>query len=338
MGFPTLSASRRLALLEPPTGPVSMVLDTDTYNEIDDQFALAYALLSPDRLRVEAIYAAPFHNERSTGPADGMRKSYDEIRRVLSYCARSPDGFVYQGATAWLPDADQPAPSPAATDLIGRAMEERDGPLYVVAIGAPTNVASALLTAPEILPHIVVVWLGGNASYWPSAAEFNLQQDLHASRVLFTSGVPLVHVPCLPVTDHLCTTEAEIDRFVMGCGAIGDYLGGIYSACYDDHFARSRALWDLGPVAWLVNPTWADSIVTHSPILTSELTWSHDPARHVIREVRYVYRDAIFGDFFRKLADGAGPATHERLNMPVDAASRATSLDERAGMRAEGER
>jgi len=194
-----------------------------------------------------------------------------------------------------------------------------------------------LLTTPKILPRIVVVWLGGNASYWPSVAECNLRQDLHASRILFTSGVPCVHIPCLPVTDHLCATEAEIDRFVMRCGASGGYLGGIYSACHGDHVARSRARWDIGPVAWLVNPTWAESVVMHSPILTSELTWSHDPARHMIREVQYVYRDAIFRDFFRKLADVAGPAAHERPNAPADAA-RGAVLDEDTTMRTKGER
>ena len=41
------------------------VLDTDTYNEIDDQFALVQALLSPDRITLEAVYAAPFHNSQS---------------------------------------------------------------------------------------------------------------------------------------------------------------------------------------------------------------------------------------------------------------------------------
>jgi purine nucleosidase len=38
-----ISAARRLELLTPPVGRVSAVLDTDTYNEIDDQFALVYA-------------------------------------------------------------------------------------------------------------------------------------------------------------------------------------------------------------------------------------------------------------------------------------------------------
>jgi len=305
MNFPVVPPGARVQRLEPPAGPVRIVVDTDTYNEIDDQFALTYALLSPERITVEAIYAAPFHNDRSTGPGDGMRKSYDEILRLLERLDRPHADIVYAGATDWLPAPDQPVRSPAVEDLIARARADRADPLYVVAIGAPTNIASALLAAPDLVARIVVVWLGGNATYWPTAAEFNLKQDLHASRILFDSGVPLVHVPCLPVTDHLCTTEAEIDRFVKGRGAIGDYLSATYSGYGDDHTARSRAIWDMGPMAWLVNPSWVDSALTSSPILTAEQTWSHDPHRHLMREVRYLERDPIFGDLFRKLERAA---------------------------------
>lgn len=308
MDFPRLSESTRVALLEPPARQVAMVLDTDTYNEIDDQFALAYALLSPERVTIEAVYAAPFHNERSRGPEDGMRKSYDEILRVLDHVGRPDRLPVFTGATTWLTETGQPVRSPAADDLIARAMRRRDDPLYVVAIGAPTNVSSAILAAPEIITRIVVVWLGGNATGWWSASEFNLKQDLQASRLLFDSGVPLVHVPCLPVTNHLCTTEAEIDRFVKGRGALGDYLSATYSGSSADHFAYSRAIWDLGPVAWLVNPSWVDTVLVHSPILTTQCTWSHDPHRHLVREAVAVQRDAIFGDLFRKLARAADGA------------------------------
>ncbi|MEI9999839.1 MAG: hypothetical protein WDO13_12120 [Verrucomicrobiota bacterium] len=75
----------------------------------------------------------------------------------------------------------------------------------------PTNVASALLLEPRIAENIVVVWLGGNAPYWPHTREFNLEQDIHASRVLLDSGVPLVFLPCYPVTSHLITTVAELE-------------------------------------------------------------------------------------------------------------------------------
>ncbi len=268
-----LSEEQRLRMLAPPSGTVHMVLDTDTYNEIDDQFALVYALLSPERLTVEAIYAAPFHNNRSSGPADGMQRSYEEIERLLERLGRPSEDFVYKGATAWLPAPDQPVRSPAVDDLIARTKAERDGPLYVVAIAAITNIASALFLAPEIAEQIVVVWLGGHPQAWHTAREFNLQQDVAAACVVFDSGVPLVHVPCRNVAEHLRTTQAEMERFVKGRGAIGDYLFEVYSGYYDDHYARSKEIWDVAPVAWLVNADWLDSTLTHSPILTDQLTW-----------------------------------------------------------------
>jgi inosine-uridine nucleoside N-ribohydrolase len=279
---------------------VRAVVDTDTYNEIDDQFAVVYALLSPERIRVEALYAAPFHNEHCSGPEDGMRQSYDEIHRLLDRLPQHLSVPVHRGSPAWLPAPARPVPSPAATDLIERA-RRADDPLFVVTIGAPTNVASALLLEPAIADRVVVVWLGGNPGYWHQAVEFNVEQDVYASRVLLDSGVPLVHVPCRNVTEHLRSTEAEIDRFVRGSGAIGDYLADIFAAYFPDHFARSKVLWDVGTVAWLVNPEWVPTAVVHSPLLTTEGTWSHDPRRHLIREAISVDRDAIFGDLFRKL-------------------------------------
>ena len=58
--FPKIPDSKLRALLEPPTGPVRVVIDADTKNEIDDQFAIAWSLLSKDRLKLEGVYAAPF--------------------------------------------------------------------------------------------------------------------------------------------------------------------------------------------------------------------------------------------------------------------------------------
>jgi inosine-uridine nucleoside N-ribohydrolase len=295
-----LSAARRVELLEPPAGRNRMVLDTDTFNEIDDQFALVYALLSPDRIECQAIYAAPFHNKRSSGPEDGMLRSYEEIGRVLERLGRA-DQQVYKGSTTWLPALDRPVPSAAADDLIARARAGGDGPLYVVAIGAITNIVSALLAAPDIAERIVVVWLGGQPIGWHHTREFNLSQDVFASRALFDSGVALVRVPCINVAEHLRTTQAEMERFVKGRGAIGDYLFETYSGYYDQHYARSKEIWDMAPIAWLIEPAWVETTLVHSPILTAEQTWSYDTQRHLIRDARALRRDPIFGDLFRKL-------------------------------------
>ena len=165
MPFPKISDGTRLQKLEAPKGKVRMVLDTDTYNEIDDQFAVVYSLLSPEKLDVETIYAAPFLNSRSTGPGDGMEKSYDEILRLLERLNVSPENFVHKGSTDFLASLDKLIESPAVDDLIERAMQSGDEPLYVVAIGAITNIASAILKEPEIINKIVIVWLGGHALY-----------------------------------------------------------------------------------------------------------------------------------------------------------------------------
>jgi inosine-uridine nucleoside N-ribohydrolase len=296
-----LTDARRLSLTEPPAGRVPVVIDTDTYNEIDDQFALAHALLAPERFAVEALYAAPFHNSRSSGPGDGMERSYEEILRVLDRLAMPDAAPVFRGSADWLPARDRPVVSPAAEDLVARAHAEREGPLYVLAIGAITNVASALLLDPSIAERIVVVWLAGHPTAWHHAWEFNIKQDHHASRVMLDCGAPLVLVPCLNVAEHLRTTDAELDRFLRGRGAIGDYLCDIFASYDPDRYARSKEVWDLAPVAWMLNPAWVETVATHSPILSPEMIWSRDPRRHLIREAITLDRDAIFADFFRRV-------------------------------------
>ena len=298
--FPKIPSDVMLKRLEPPAGDVSMVLDTDTYNEIDDQFAVVYSLLA-EQIKVEAIHAAPFHNSRSSGPGDGMEKSYEEILRLLERLDHSHEDFVYRGSTTYLPAPDEPVESDSTANLIRLAMAERDAPLYVAAIGAITNVASAILLEPRIIERIVVVWLGGQPYCWPTAREFNLQQDVPASQVLFNSGVPLVHIPCKNVAEHIRTTIPEMERYVKGQGAIGDYLYEIFAAYHRDHYAWSKVIWDISAIAWLINSKWVPSYICSSPILTDQVTWSIDPSRHFTRVAMDARRDALFGDLFRKL-------------------------------------
>ncbi len=300
--YRAISEAQRIERLKPPVKrPVRMVLDTDTYNEIDDQFAVVYALISPE-LDVQAVYAAPFHNKRSSGPGEGMEKSYEEILRILSRLGKDANGFALKGSTHYLTDLRNPEKSPAALDLIQRAKKSSpEDPLYVVAVGAITNVSNAILIDPSIIHNIVVVWLGGNGHHWPHQREFNFRQDLNASRVIFDSGVPFVQLPCTPIVTHFTTTVPEMERYVAGRGAIGDYLLEIFKDYRKDHFGWSKVLWDMTAVAWLINHRWLPSELVHSPIVTDNYTFSVDRSRHLIRVVSFVHRDPIFRDFFTKL-------------------------------------
>lgn len=276
------------------------VLDTDAFNEVDDQFALAHLLLSD--IQLEAVYAAPFHNERSNGPGDGMEKSYEEIQRIYELVAPQPAPPTFRGSREFMSAASQPVESEAAHDLIERAMSSASEKLHVIAIAAATNVASALLIEPRIADKIRVVWLGGHAPFLSDTSEFNLRQDLHAARVLLDSPVPLVLLPCYPVCSHLKTTVAELEALLAPQSRLGSYLTNIVRHHGPKVPAWSKVIWDIAATAWLVNPDWVKTIRVPSPVLRDDVTWElPTPAgRREIDMAFLVNRDAIFADFFAK--------------------------------------
>jgi len=293
----------RIQKLEPPNSKIRMVLDTDAFNEIDDQYALAYALLSKETIQLDAVYAAPFLNKRSASAGDGMEKSYDEILRLLKLLGESPEGFAYQGSNKFLEDISKPVQSEAALDIVKKALAATpEDPLYVVALGCITNVASAILIEPKIINNIVVVWLGGNGLDWPHQKEFNLRQDVLSAQVVLNSGVPLIVMPCRPVVSHFLTTIPELEHYLKGKNKLSDYLLESTIEYGEGAEAWSKVIWDVTAVAWLVEPSWIPTNLIHSPILTDQVTYSTDYSRHFIRMATSVKRDAIFNDLFGKLA------------------------------------
>ncbi|HMP08298.1 MAG TPA: hypothetical protein PJ982_18265, partial [Lacipirellulaceae bacterium] len=172
----------------------------------------------------------------------------------------------------------------------------------------------AILLQPEIKSRIVVVWLGGHPTGWHSASEFNLLQDPPASRVLFDSGVPMVRVPCVNIAQKLRTSAAELRAHLHGRNAVCDFLierfehYGVGEAAYrrrhhfDQPIVYGKEIWDVAAIACLIDSRWTPSVLVPSPILTSELTWSIDPRRHLTRELIDINRDFVFGDLFKKLA------------------------------------
>ncbi len=296
-----------LARLKHPDGPIDVVLDTDTYNEIDDQFALAYMLLNPEKLRVKAICAAPFCNQNADTPSEGMEKSYDEILHVLRLMGRGDlAGAVYRGSRDYLADETTPQPSDAAEAIARLAMEHApEKPLYVVAIGAITNVASALLLKPDIADRMVLVWLGGHALDWPDTHEFNLMQDVAAARVVLGCGAAVVLLPCMGVVSAFATGEPELRRWLDGKNALCDYLvkHTVEAGSSESNISCwTRVIWDVTAVAWLLDGNFCLDRVIPSPIPEYDYHWAQDPRRHPMRYVYHINRDALFQDLFRKLS------------------------------------
>ena len=195
--------------------------------------------------------------------------------------------------------------SDAARHLAQFAMQYTpEKPLYVIAIAAITNVASALLMKPEIRDRIVLVWLGGNALHWHDNHEFNLFQDIAGARVALGCGAAVVLVPCMGVVDAFATTAPELRENLLGKNALCDYLCNYtISQCngYKKIACWSKPIWDVTAVGWLLDGRFMQDEIIQSPIPEYDHRWGQDKRRHVIRYVYHINRDALFADLFAKL-------------------------------------
>ena len=290
-----------------------VILDTDTYNEIDDQFAVAWAALeNGNKIDLLSINAAPFFNSRSTSPKDGMEKSYNEIGNILSliensglkYSVKPTSVPYYKGADTYLPDKKTPVVTDASENIVKTVSESKET-VYVVAIGAITNVASAILMKPEIVDNMVVVWLGGHAWHAPHTREFNMVQDVPAAQVILDSGVPFVQIPCTGVCDYLSVTVPELKAYLLGRNTLCDYLVNIVEGYANgSSYCWSKVIWDISALAVLFSDSYAEKVVMPTPILTSDCLYAFDNARHHMILVRSLRREKIFADIFDILTEG----------------------------------
>ncbi len=352
--FPELDPDLLDQRLAMPQAGSRVLIDTDTANEIDDQFALAWALLSPESMTVEAVTAEPYsfahhrpglidaeqaveagkefpeylvggfqgwinrlHKQGRrvadldfVSAAEGMELSYQEILTVYDKLGMKPDGKVFRGAAEYMTAPDVPVNSESVEVIIDLAKSGTE-PLYIAAMGCVTNIASALLRAPEIRENIVVIWTSSYPSNAPhcNRPSLNLVQDIHASRLMFDSGVPLVYLPGYHVGAQLKISLPEMAAFVAGKGAIGDYLHHLYTNnplhsmfALENTAQRTWVIWDIIDIAWLINPNWVPTMRVPSPVLDDSLYWQRDDSRHPILEAYDVQRDEIFIDFYNKLA------------------------------------
>jgi inosine-uridine nucleoside N-ribohydrolase len=262
---------------------VRVVLDCDTANEVDDQFAIAHALGLPEgTLDVRGVISV--HNTTAHGPAS--RDMYqEEAERVVALCAGGVP--CIPGAERPMESMEQPVPSAGLEFLVE---EVRLGPLTVVATGPATDVASLLLAAPESRENVRVVWLGGfgdEASYrvWHNRmGELNGKADIAAYRTLLEEPVDLLHVPTWPAPAKILVDPISFAEELRTLGRpVASYLAGILqplAAEYEDR--PGKELWDLACVAAVADPAAITSGQLAVPTL--DAAGAHDftrPGRNV---------------------------------------------------------
>lgn len=285
----------------------NVILDTDMYNEVDDQFALTYLMKSLDKIKLDAITIAPF---LSSGYAntktieEGTIKSYDTTLKLLDMI-NMPEykDIVYKGAVKYTTESME---SNEAVDKIIEIVS-RNEKTTIIAIGAITNIALAINKEPSIIEKLEVVWLGGNSFLSHQNQEFNFRQDINAVRIVFESKVKLTVIPCRNVASNLVTTTYELEHY-LNHSEVGRHLCSVfrdlkkhYYIDETDEYGSSKTLWDLSAVAYVINKDWFVTEEISCPEILPNGCYVETKDRHKITFVNDLFRNKIFKDYFIKM-------------------------------------
>ncbi len=256
-----LSASPIAAVADEPR---RAIVDADTANEIDDLYAIVRALIAPE-LKIEGITSA--HFTRSTQPNDTVLKSQTLNEAILDRMELRDKIPHPVGADRSMSDSATPIDSPAARLIIERA--HAGGPndkLIVFALGAPTNLASALLLDPSIATKVSFAFIDGDYrdGQWGPGI-FNWRNDIHAVKAIFESDVEYFHMPAKSVSVEMVLTKADVDAHLKGRGGVWDYLVERWETFPRTANQPRKVMWDVALIEAIVRPELATRSLVGAP-------------------------------------------------------------------------
>jgi len=267
-----------------------VLIDADTANEVDDAFALSIILMDP-AIEVTALNAAQWQTAH-WATEKTMEDSHRLNQMLLGIMGLNLN--LNRGGAARMYDwGDQAQHSAAAYEIIEQAKAQSEGEkLNIIALGALTNVASALFIDPSIAQSIRLYWLGTTYDFEKGILrkdDFNCQMDQFALSHLLFSEVEM-HIIPVSVANQM-TFDYDETRQNLENHFLGDFLLKIW----DDHIDGGRAertIWDLSIVNAFLHPEWMEEV---------EITTSKDNGNRKV----YYYKDfdaaKMREDFFEKI-------------------------------------
>lgn len=282
---------------------IPVVLSTDVGNEIDDQWAIVYTLLSPE---FEVLGVMSAHAPSIAPPAG---KTAHKILKDIVECRLGMKSHppLLEGASEPLVDAKTPRESEAAKFLIGVSKSfSPQNRLRVLTIGAVTDVASAILIDPSIVDRIEVLDMGFDD--WPTGKDsYNILNDITSAQIVFASNVPIV-VGCAKVCrENLGLGFEQARQMVSKREPIGTWLWDEFAAWYYrflkpsrvNDFSKKWIIWDTIVVAHLLGLT--KSEIHDRPNLKDDVSFEHVTTGKKIVWITDLDEELMWADFLRKL-------------------------------------
>jgi purine nucleosidase len=250
-----------------------IIIDTDP--GLDDAVAILLALAAAEKLDVRGIVAVAGNLPLAETERNARRVCELAGRAeipVYAGCARPmlrplATAEHIHGETArdrlLLPEPTMALQTLHGVDFLIETLRIAEtGTITVCALGPLTNIAMALIKAPEVAVKIGELVIMGGACFElgnvTPAAEFNIHVDPHAAAIVLDSGMPITMMP-LDVTHQLLTTAprlAALRALDNRCGrAVAALLASFERRRRPKFGTRAMALHDPSVIAYLLNPT-----------------------------------------------------------------------------------
>ncbi len=236
----------------PPRIPI--LFDTDIGTDVDDAFALALILRSPE---FELLGVTTSSGDTGARARLAARMLSEAGRPEVPVVAGQPGKPLPIDQTRWADGFASPAiRAEKAVDFLKAEIDKRPGEITLVPVGPLTNIAALLSAYPEVAKKIKrIVLMGGSVAYGYGSgpgpvAEYNIAQDPEAAQVVFNSGVPILMAP-LDVTAMLQLDEEGRHRIFTRLTPLTNALTLLYHLW--NH--PTPTLFDPMAVALLIDPS-----------------------------------------------------------------------------------
>ena len=247
-----------IAMTSLPAAPsrVPIILDTDIGTDIDDAFALALIINSPELELIGVTTVAGDTQARARLAAKMLWEAGGAWRKVPVYAGR-PGTAQPIDQTRWADGFTSPVlHMSGAVEFMKAEINRQPGKITLIAIGELTNVAALLKSEPSMAKKIKrIALMGGSMArgYGPDSkpeAEWNIKSNPDAAQTVFSSGVPLLVAP-LDVTAMLQLDAAGRRRVFTHLTPLTNALTILYHLWGNE----SPTLFDPMAVAMLIDPS-----------------------------------------------------------------------------------
>jgi len=260
---------QQAAVKLPAQEPQLAILDTDIGDAIDDAFALALVLRSPE-LRLLGITTAYGDTELRARLVD---RYLDEVGEEIPVAAgiATPHSNVFtqaayarQGLRFSVLDPAKEGKHPDGVEFLLEQIREHPGEITLIAIGPLTNVRAAIERDPATFRKLKrVVLMGGSIARGydgskgertPGDAEWNIKCDPAGAKALLGAGVPVFMMPLDSTQIPLETKERE--RIFSYGSPLTDQLTLLYHQwmAHSEWHPTGPTLFDPVTVAYAIRP------------------------------------------------------------------------------------